>query len=1234
MVRPDNAPKRDQARIIAATGQADIDAQQRALAEGGQEALYREQVAQQLAANRVNLERRKEAGQISQTQYDQQLKQQQDMVERNSQFYGEALKSSVDAGVSRHRASDRASGQIGESHRFYREIGYSQYAGRYAPFEIPEGHEVRGITEGPEGLNITFVDPVAEQQAKSQAMASDMFYKGIGFGQYAGKYAPFKIPKGYKVKNITEGPSGLNIEFYDPVAEQQAKSQAMVSDMFYKSIGFGQFGGKYAPFEVPKGLKVKNITEGPTGLNIEFYDPEFEASQAASHAFFSSIGYSQFAGKYAPFEVPAGHTVHSITESESGLNITFLGPQVLGASTPTSQAAAPELSNIEKVLMGDLTIDFLSDTEKQELYMMTSSQSMAPIMAFRNFAIQQKQDSKDGFTDTLKEGKTAAAATSAGGILKSIELAEKSVAKAAAATTSGLIVNPLGSDPSVTPILKQGQGQSLWVNKDYEAKVTESKLVMPSVAQGKQIFTELKNVFEAPSSIAEAEARGLNYYIPASEKSEFIAGAALSLTPQFQKTYTIESKAKPDLGLGATMSAYSQGAANILTAAAGENPVVNALIGNARGLIDFGAGVTATVESSVYGTGALFGSAKKSLETGKLQYSPGFEAFGVKTPVLMPTTTGVVVSGILGDSGGVEFYASQSYGYRMGSALGEAGLMAVESVAFGAALGKVSRVVRGAKATELKSATEFSRAVTEGQKTTIKRFTQFETKTVRLKGADLDYYSRYNLQTLQKARLDMAGTQNIKTVKLDVAGFPEEITVFGKAAESTRSANPVLAALKGERLAYGKVGQYTRGISKTTIKAQGPIKTAGKTIKPSTTLNKSVVLDKSFVALREPTKLSARKFTTIKASGLADDLEYLAAAKAVPDDLAQQIYKRLGGSYRQFVDGKVTPPKNLSGPMKPLRDSISAPKPGENIAKIFETSQAIKKQGTTLREYIDITRRSSAMKTGTNQFFRSTTKTATKLETKPQTLGKAAVTLERAIVSVETKTKTAAAPIMHFPSAQKTELQKTVKEKQPYPTLKQPYIQRLRQREDEEQVYLSYPGQQLRVETPTKTVVTPVLTPRSTYLQTSTVTLPTMTQIRTQPVTAPTKEKTKTPTLIRPITTPKTAPLTTPVITPWQTPKTAPYSTPFFGQTQKLTPKQMTTTALQFSPPATTKTLTAPVPFTPPFSHQKPRKRTRGIFGLWRKQDNPVKTSAAMLKTFGLLGSKKPVKSKRKKSRR
>ncbi|MDI9577673.1 MAG: hypothetical protein QM398_06025, partial [Thermoproteota archaeon] len=442
-------------------------------------------------------------------------------------------------------------------------------------------------------------------------------------------------------------------------------------------------------------------------------------------------------------------------------------------------------------------------------------------------------------------------------------------------------------------------------------------------------------------------------------------------------------------------------------------------------------------------------------------------------------------------------------------------------------------------------------------------------------------------------------TQNIKTVKLDVAGFPEEITVFGKAAESTRSANPVLAALKGERLAYGKVGQYTRGISKTTIK------TAGKTTtKPSTILQKDIVVDPAYIVDRAPLQMSTRKFTTMKASGLVDEAGTVDLAKSLPTGMAQEIYKKMGGGYKQLKASNYI-------------QSLNEPK-------------------------------SSAMKVGSNKFFRenfvkqpkiSTTSFAkpiqeTKLSLKP-TLKE--VTLTRAILKVDSASKVKSViPVIDakpvLPAKTETKQVISAKEKQlPYPHRTS---QQLRQIEDEEQVYLSYPGQQLRVETPTKTVVTPVLTPRSTYLQTSAVTLPTMTQIRTQPVTAPTKEKTKTPTLIRPITTPKTAPLTTPVITPWQTPKTAPYSTPFFGQTQKLTPKQMTTTALQFPPPATTKTLTAPAPFTPPFSHQKPRKRTRGIFGLWRKQDNPVKTSAAMLKTFGLLGSKKPVKSKRKKSRR
>ena len=57
----------------------------------------------------------------------------------------------------------------------------------------------------------------------------------------------------------------------------------------------------------------------------------------------------------------------------------------------------------------------------------------------------------------------------------------------------------------------------------------------------------------------------------------------------------------------------------------------------------------------------------------------------------------------------------------------------------------------------------------------------------------------------------MAGTQNIKTVKLDVAGFPEEITVLVKPLNQ-QDQRIRFSALKGERLAYGKVGPVSGNI--------------------------------------------------------------------------------------------------------------------------------------------------------------------------------------------------------------------------------------------------------------------------------------------------------------------------------------------------------------------------------------------------------------------------------------
>lgn len=102
-----------------------------------------------------------------------------------------------------------------------------------------------------------------------------------------------------------------------------------------------------------------------------------------------------------------------------------------------------------------------------------------------------------------------------------------------------------------------------------------------------------------------------------------------------------------------------------------------------------GAGMFGALESNVYGTAALVGSAKKSVETGRLQYAPGFEGFNSewKTPHLAPTVSGAVVGLAVGSPVEAAEIERLPYGYAIGAGLGEAGLLAFESVAIGRAIG-------------------------------------------------------------------------------------------------------------------------------------------------------------------------------------------------------------------------------------------------------------------------------------------------------------------------------------------------------------------------------------------------------------------------------------------------------------------------------------------------------------------------------------------------------------------
>jgi len=93
-------------------------------------------------------------------------------------------------------------------------------------------------------------------------------------------------------------------------------------------------------------------------------------------------------------------------------------------------------------------------------------------------------------------------------------------------------------------------------------------------------------------------------------------------------------------------------------------------------------------------------------------------------------------------------------------------------------------------------------------------------------------------------------------------------------------------------------------------------------------------------------------------------------------------------------------------------------------------------------------------------------------------------------------------------------------------------------------------------------------------------------------------------------------------------PTVSPYSYPdsLFSSTSGFT-----------SPPSgTSKPLTSPSPLNVPYNQflLRKKKRRNKAFGLWHKQDNPVKTPAAMLKTFGVLQGKPKRSAKVKRRKR
>lgn len=247
----------------------------------------------------------------------------------------------------------------------------------------------------------------------------------------------------------------------------------------------------------------------------------------------------------------------------------------------------------------------------------------------------------------------------------------------------------------------------------------------------------------------------------------------------------------------------------------------------------------------------------------------------------------------------------------------------------------------GVKASELTGAKEVFSEIRNDGETDIIRVTQPKTETVRISKADAEFYRGVTDRTV-----DLAGTETLKTIKPDFDERLVEVTRFEQPIESTRNAEPMISAVKGEELKMLRETLTEKTMLKT---AQGNIGTAETAGKDSgiVLLTKSIEDD----AFSLPKVTSAnRDFTGVQMKG------------KVSEELVAKFEKNLQPPEpKGFSLKDIENMKELGGPMKPLRGSIGEVPSGTKIEEQFQASQAKVKQGINLKEYEKITKTSGPM---------------------------------------------------------------------------------------------------------------------------------------------------------------------------------------------------------------------------------------------------------------------------------
>lgn len=712
---------------------------------------------------------------------------------------------------------------------------------------------------------------------------------------------------------------------------------------YWESMGLPQYAGysipKLTAEQEAEGFYIKDVKAAGTAPAVTLANRQWEQ-------FWSAQGYPEYSN-YKPPTFAEGDYFKSITQTDEGLKFTVSNRQAEAEAAAKQASNEQRLAEINRQLgvintqnrtfsdalstgkikpseyqsamsvQNQNTINLLNEAEG--LGFITSGEKQAQVNQMSSFMVDvdsyvKAYDKYTGITGKIsRENEVFAASLQSGKITQqeynvAIGVQNQLQIRAIKEASIEGVINPTVAESSVAEI-----------NINYQQFLNSQKVNAPFSTP--TVSSGLANA----ARMSEIKTQASNLSARQGTRTTGITEAQIlsTLTPEEQKVYT-DQKTQQAIFKGVSAGAFVLAGATVPFSL--PTSITLSGIKVLATEVVLGAGISVGVNEAVN-----YRVTKQWLTPQQVAVSAGegalFAVLGRGSLNALSRVAPTVSASIIGQAG-VNTVLGASVGYFTSggdptqTAIGGAsGLVLTFAVA---GLGRIAPRIIGRQATEVKGATEYYEQIRIGNRVETVRVTEYNVGSTRLRGGEVDLYSRYNLRTIENPTLEMAGVQRVKTISPYYDNIPQEVTYFKQPLESTRAAQPMINAIDDQPIKWGKVGAGTQGIEKVELQTGkaniGPydetlIKLGLIKPKPATYLSKEIVYSKDILLDTPDVIFSAREYSAIKVTGQIDEAGAANAIKALPIELADDMYKKLGGGYRPIVDYGSQQPRDLSGAM-------------------------------------------------------------------------------------------------------------------------------------------------------------------------------------------------------------------------------------------------------------------------------------------------------------------------------